>query len=82
MSRQIEMENEVRQAQDEVRRAKEEYAACKPRTPESLDALRRVRDADQRLLDVIRSQSDSYNTWNANMRNALNIIHQRQQNNR
>ena len=76
------MENEVRRAQDEVQRAKEDYAACEARTPESLKALRRVRDADQRLLDVIRSQSDTYNTWNANMRTALDIIHQRQQDNR
>ena len=75
------MQNELRRAQDEVQRAKEDYTACNPRTPESLEALKRVRDADRRLLDVMRSQSDTYHTWNVNMQNALDIIKQRQQNN-
>ena len=75
------MQNELRRAQDEVQRAKEDYAACNPRTPESLEALKRVRDADRRLLDGMRSQSDTYHTWNVNMQNAVDIIEQRQQNN-
>ena len=82
MNREIEMENEVRRAQEVVQRAKEDYAACEARTPEGLEALKSVRDADQRLLDVIRLQSDTLDRWNDNMRAALVIIQQRQQANR
>ncbi len=82
MNREHEMENERRQAQDEVQMAKAALALCEARTPESLAALTWVRDADRRLLEVISRQSDTYNTWNVNMRAALNIIEQRQQANR
>ena len=81
-SREAEMEQEVRQATDEVRRAKEAHAACEAGTLESLNTLRQVRDADRRLLEVLRSQQSTFDTWNANMQAALVIIHQRRQNNR
>ena len=81
-SREAEMEQEVRQATDEVRRAKEAHAACEAGTLESLNTLRQVRDADRRLLEVLRSQQSTFDRWNANMQAALVIIHQRRQNNR
>ena len=81
-SREAEMEQEVQQAADEVRRAKEAHAACEAGTLESLNTLRQVRDADRRLLEVLRRQSSTIDAGNANMKAALVIIHQRRQNNR
>ena len=80
--REAEMEQEVQQATDEVLRAKAALALCEAGTPESLAALIWVRDADRRLLEVLRRQQSTFDTWNANMRTALDIIHQRQQDNR
>ena len=80
--REAEMEQEVQQATDEVQRAKAALALCEARTPESLAALIWVRDADRRLLEVLRRQRSTFDRWNANMQAALVIIRQRQQANR
>lgn len=70
------MEQERSRAEDEVRAAEDKYESVKE-GPERIEALREIRDAKQRLLEVTRRQATVYGNWNGNLMAAVELIEER-----